>query len=84
MEHNRWNLERLLLGFKPYKLADRLAFKYILKYADTEKKQTLKHTLKETKNTLFIHKDIAPYEELLPGSQDYDKAIVKNIQSVLK
>lgn len=84
LEHNRWNIERLLNGFKPYKLAERLAFKAILKADDAKTKKTLEATLGENKNILFIHKDIAPYEELLDGSKDYDKAIVKNIQSVLK
>lgn len=28
---------------------------------------------------MFIHKDIAPYDELLESSKEYDKAIVRNI-----
>ena len=84
IEHNRWNVERLLNGFRSYKLTERLTFKAILEEGDAKTKKPLEATLKKNKNTLFIHKDIAPYEELLPSSQNYDKAIVRNIQSVLK
>ena len=84
IEHNRWNVERLLNGFRPYKLRERLTFKAILERDDAESINSLKATLNKNKETLFIHKDIAPYEELTGKSKKYDIAIVKNIQSVLK
>ena len=37
---------------------------------------------KELKNKLFMHMDITPYDDLLPDSKDYDRAIVSNIIDV--
>ena len=52
VEHNRWNVEKLLMGFrKPQKDED----KY--KHADYENK------LRKNKN-LFIHHDIRPFDDL--------------------
>ena len=83
-EHNRWNLERLLMGFRPYELSERIEFKQILVSDDTKAIESLKTMLKETKIKLLKHKDIAPYEELLDSSKKYDRTIVKNIPKVLQ
>ena len=83
-EHNRWNMERLLMGFRPYELSERIEFKQILVSDDTKAIESLKTMLKETKIKLLKHKDIAPYEELLDSSKKYDRTIVKNILKVLQ
>ena len=44
----------------------------------------MKEKLTEAKNNWFMHKDIAPYDELLDSSKKYDKFIVKNIIEVIK
>lgn len=82
IEHNRWNVERLLMGFKPYKLTERNEFNAILK-AGGKKAKELEAKLKENKKTLFMHNNIAPYDELLTNSKKYDITIVRNIQSIL-
>ena len=81
-EHNRWNIERLLMGFTPYPLSERMAFKEILSSDDLDAAQELTTKLKAAKKKLFKHKDIAPYDELLDGSKKYDRTIVKNIFNV--
>ena len=82
-EHNRWNIERLLMGFSPYPLSERMSFKEILSSDDLDATQELVTKLKAAKKELFKHKDIAPYDELLGGSKKYDRTIVKNIFNVL-
>lgn len=83
-EHNRWNVERLLAGYSPVPfekrmqlLADQLsASKIVSEAAKTEKKKL--------RDEDFKHADIAPYDELLDSSKDYDKNIVKNLLDVIK
>ena len=81
-EHNRWNIERLLMGFSPYPFSERMVFKEILSSDNIGAAQELNTKLKAAKKKLFKHKDIAPYDELLDGSKRYDRTIVKNIFNV--
>lgn len=83
-EHNRWNVERLLAGCSPLPfekrmqlLADQLSTSEAV--ADEAKKEK-----KRLKNEEFKHADIAPYDELLDSSKDYDINIVKNLLDVIK
>jgi hypothetical protein len=53
-EHNRWNVEKLLMGYrKPHRDED--------KYLEVNK--PFKNELKQNKNR-FIHHDLRPYEQL--------------------
>lgn len=70
VEHNRWNVEKLLVGFRPIKKADRS------KYSKEE--------LKELKTKKFTHADIRPYADLSEGSRDYDRAIARHLFDVIK
>lgn len=81
-EHNRWNMERLLAGFRacPY----RVRMDYKSRFQDSEKRSKAKKEHGALKNDKYFHKDIAPYDELLPESQDYDKAIVSHILDVMR
>lgn len=83
-EHNRWNMERLLVGFCGYKYAERMAFKRILESSDTAARNRCKAELDEMKKKRFMHKDIAPYDELSDSTKEYDRIIVRNIPKVLK
>lgn len=83
VEHNRWNVERLLMGFRPYSVKDRKFFISVLTSDDKVKKNEMSDKLKKKKVGCFKHKDIAPYDELLPDSKIYDKLIVRNITDVL-
>lgn len=83
VEHNRWNVERLLLGIRPYKTAERMNLNSVFSSGDPEKIGPLKRVYKEQKTKYFKHKDIAPYSELLPDSKKYDQNIVRNIVDVV-
>ena len=83
VEHNRWNMERLLLGTQPLYLSKRKAINDMLKDSDPEVVNQGKTINKHLKNN-FYHKDIAPYDELLPSSKQYDTAIVTNILDVMR
>ena len=84
IEHNRWNLERLLVGFKAYTFEERMDFKARFESKDDDVRAEAKKKHNENKKTLFMNKDIAPYDELLEGSKDYDRAIVRNLLDVMR
>lgn len=70
-EHNRWTVEKLLLGF-------RMAHTYEDKYVNAEFTKELSKNKK-----LFIHHDIRPYEELdIVRNLDYE--IVKAIPWIVQ
>ena len=80
MEHARWNMEKLLVGFSalPKEKRDELNTKL------DNKDPNVKEEIKRLKNEDFKHKDIAPYDELREESKEYDKAIVRNLADVIK
>lgn len=82
-EHNRWNVERLLIGFRAYPLSERMAFKEILSSNNHEAAKELDTRIKEVKRKFLKHIEIAPYDELSDESKKYDQIIVKNIFNVL-
>ncbi|MBR5103118.1 MAG: hypothetical protein IKV05_00350 [Bacteroidales bacterium] len=82
-EHNRWNVERLLAGYSPVPYEKRKEFlerQRSASKADSDAAKDEKQKLKE----LFMHADIAPYDELLDSSKDYDINIVKNLLDVIR
>lgn len=81
-EHNRWNMERLLLGMQPLCESRRLEISKMLDGGDPEIVNQGKALNRHLKNNNY-HKDIAPYSELLDSSRQYDIAIVKNILDVM-
>ena len=73
VEHNRWNVEKLLMGYrKPKREED--------KYA--EENECFKGELKQNKNR-FIHHDIRPYDQL-DGVGELDKEFSRYIPWILK
>jgi len=72
VEHNRWNVEKLLMGFrKPKKAED--------KYENPQYENELKENKK-----LYIHHDIKPFEKLPASTQQLDYEIVKYIPWLLR
>ena len=64
VEHNRWNVEKLLMGFrKPRPEED--------KYVHPEEKDNLQNN-----KQLYIHHDIRPFEDL-DGVRNLDYEIVR-------
>lgn len=67
VEHNRWNMEKLLLGFrKPTSEEEKII--------NSSKKQR-----KEYKDKRFVHSDIRPYSELSESSKNFDISITAGI-----
>jgi hypothetical protein len=83
-EHNRWNVERLLAGYSPVPFEDRMAIIAGLLSSDKAAVKLAKDEKNRLKKKLFKHADIAPYDELLNLSKEYDINIVKNLMDVIK
>ena len=71
-EHNRWNVEKLLMGFE----------------ALPEKERATQRTPEglakfKAKKKSFKHYCIAPYSQLLPDDCKYDTLIVENLRDVV-
>lgn len=72
VEHNRWNVEKLLMGYrKPKREED----KYVGENAP------FKRELKQNKNR-FVHHDIRPYDQL-DGIEELDKEFSRYIPWIL-
>lgn len=69
VEHNRWNVEKLLMGFRPT--------------TDEEHQKILngKKTKKEYQNE-FIHDNIRPFKELDMPTQDIDRNFTREIPKI--
>ena len=80
-EHNRWNMERLLLGTQPLPASERKEINRLLQDPALKAEGKARNNARKAQ---FYHKDIAPYDDLLPESQHFDEAIVINILDVLR
>ncbi len=69
VEHNRWNMEKLLIGYRALREEE-------FKWSDKEKD--------EAKITRFIHHDICPYNNLQSKDQQNDKNIIEALPMVLR
>lgn len=79
VEHNRWNIEKLLLGFAPMTIAERNFINEKIAKGDI----LARKESRRLKDEEYIHKDIAPYSELESEAKQYDYAISKNIINIL-
>ena len=65
VEHNRWNVERLLMGYRPATTAERERAN-----ADDEYNEMLK-------KKYFIHINIAPYGEIPEETKENDRILTR-------
>lgn len=72
VEHNRWNVERLLLGSRPFKDEKEKA----------EYEQGDAETRTKMKEKDFIHPDITPYSLLNAYSKNIDWQITKGMEKI--
>ena len=72
-EHNRWNVEKLLMGFESLPKLERD------KQSDAEGLKELKKLKKQ-----FKHYCIEPYRELIEDDKKYDILIVKNLGDIIQ
>lgn len=87
VEHNRWNIEKLLLGFQPLTLEERSeyhALSKIDKDSLTELQRERMAEFKERKERNLCHYDIAHYDELSPATQAVDRYIVDHLLLLAK
>jgi hypothetical protein len=71
VEHNRWNMEELLLGYRPTN--------------DVEKKYIANGKINPNElKTSFIHHDISPFESLPESKKDIDRMISYAITVLIK
>lgn len=71
VEHNRWNMEKLLLGFRT---------------PTEEEEKTIKSCKEkrdEYKDKYFVHPDICPYNELPESSKEFDRNLTAGIPLIL-
>ena len=73
VEHNRWDVERLILG-----VSDLTEAQQAQAAADPQMYKT------HWKTNLHLNKNIIPYDELDEGTKEYDKVIVRNMIDVVK
>ena len=82
VEHNRWNVEKLLMGFRKARICDDY-YAYKKTYEDNaDYKETAEKLTKNKK--IYIHHDIRPYDELDESTKQLDIEIVKYIPWILK
>ena len=71
VEHNRWNVEKLLMGFRPATDDEHKLIK-----ADAKKKNEYKDR--------FIHDDIRPFSELDDAAKDIDRKLIEHIPDIMR
>jgi len=71
VEHNRWNIEKLLIGYRPTN-------------PDEEKKFKSGEFSKKALQNEFIHTDIKSFEELSKSQQDIDRMISRALPLIIK
>lgn len=71
VEHNRWNVEKLLMGFRATTADEHQSV--------VDKGKPEKNRLK----ALFIHDDIRPFAELKPATADIDRKFSREIPKIV-
>lgn len=67
-EHCRWNMEKLLMGYR----------------ALTDKEKNEKADFKKLKTNMFAHHLIKPYKELTEDGKQLDRNIIKKLPDILR
>lgn len=83
-EHNRWNVEQLLMGFTPMKSTDDEQFRKLVAENNEEKINKKKSELKES--SAKVHPNICDFEHLNmvdPDAKKYDYALNVAIPDIL-
>ena len=84
IEHNRWNVERLLTGYSALAYDERKGLIVDQMSSCSFVADEAKVRKKRLRDTEFRHADIAPYGELLASSKQYDINIVEHLPDVIK
>lgn len=79
VEHNRWNMEKLLMGYDPIEASRRQRLKAMEPLKESDAFRTEIEKLKKLKKNQYVHHCIAPFGELLEEYKKYDYLIVRNL-----
>ena len=83
VEHNRWNIEKLLMGYrKAGHNEDSYAYRNAYE-SDADFNKADANNLEKNKK-IYIHHDLRPFDELDKGTQQWDYEIAKYIPWILK
>ena len=83
VEHNRWNVEKLLMGYrKAHRNED--CYAYRKAYKDEPDFSKADANALEKNKKIYIHHDIRPYGELTESTKQWDREIAKYIPWILK
>ena len=84
VEHNRWNVEKLLMGFrKPIPEEDAYHLDLSMYEKPEEKKKVFDDFKKTNNKKQYIHADIRPFNQL-NEIQEIDKEIIRFIPWFIK
>lgn len=75
VEHNRWNIEELMLGYRPFNLDENAEFQNL---SETEQNDVF-----ENKKSKYIHRDIREYSQLSERTKIYDITTSKYIPYIV-
>ena len=74
VEHNRWNMEKLLAGYEALPREERMQ-----RFAKKDKGEAV-----EELELRHMHDCIAPYNDLTRKIQEYDEIIVRNMDDIVE
>ena len=83
VEHARWNMEKLLVGFDAMPAAERRQLNTDLSSDDPDIRQEARMKSNRSKNQQFVLKDISPYLELPEDAKEFDTIIMRNLPVTL-
>ena len=76
VEHNRWNVEKLLMGFRKPRPEEDAYLLDLSQYAEQERKDVYDSFKKTNNKNQYIHADIRPFNQL-NEIQEIDKEIIR-------
>ena len=83
-EHNRWNMEQLLMGYSPCRKADDDLLQTLVRDNNTQEQALTKRALKLS--AAKVHPNICDYKHLSlidPAAKDYDTLLIRAIPRIL-
>lgn len=83
VEHRRWVMSELILGFAPFTIAERKQWKAEMAGGDKQVEAMADNYYEKEKKEHFRHMDITPYDDLLPNEKDKDAVIIDKMKYIL-
>ena len=83
IEHARWNMEKLLVGYEAMPAAERSLLNSELSSDNSETRQEARMKSNRSRNYQFVLKDISPYSELSDNARAFDNNVMRNLPMAL-